>query len=232
MNNALRTPRARVTKKIVRRSTMGRLLTLAASAIVLSSWSSVVVVSADDSECGLYLAVSASSDADNPKWGLYAGVPIPAQSPVGHPEIAIHTHNFVGNARTASDSSNPDVRAVDFFEDYIWVSDSTGGSLEMKDGRVVSAIPGAGALGGYNNKLTNSYWDVSGAYLKNMVGEDGNRGVPHVGRGASSHFYNVTLKSSAMIPAGSEIFLHYGDAWVRYCYAGILLLHGTLLYAN
>lgn len=210
---------------------MARLLTLAVSAIALSSWSSIVFVSADDSECGLYLAVSASSDASNPKWGLYAGVPIPAESPVGPPEIAIITQNLIGNARKASGSDDAAVQTVEFFEDFIWVSDSTGAAHEMKDGRVVSVIPGAGALGSYNSKLTNSYWDVSGAYLKDAVGEDGNRGVPHVGRGASSHFYNVTLRSSEEIPAGSEVFLHYGDAWVRFystaCFSFCPFLHSS-----
>ena len=196
---------------------MGRLLTFAASTAVLLYWSSVTVFAAEDSECGLYLAVSASSNANDPKWGLYAGVPIPANSPVGPPDIAIQTHNFVGNARIdgKSDSTNMIYQAVSFFEDFIWVSDSTGGSRELNDGRIVSAIPGAGALGGYNNKLTNAHWDHRGAYLKDVVGEDGTRSVPHAGRGASSHFYNITLRSMEMIPAGSEIFLHYGEAWVR-----------------
>lgn len=203
---------------------MGRLLTLSASAVMLLSWSFVSVLAADDSECGLYLATSASSDADNPKWGLYAGVPIPANSPVGPPEIAIQTHNFAGNARIdgMSESKNAIFQSVAFFEDFIWVSDSTGGSRELDEGRIVSAIPGAGALGGYNNKLTNAKWDHSGAYLKDVVGEDGTRGVPHVGRGASSHFYNITLRSTEVIPAGSEIFMFYGDAWVSFHFMHLL----------
>ena len=205
-----------------------------------------------DDVCELYLAVSSGSSVEEPKWGVYAGVTIPANSLVGPPELAIQTHNLIGNARFARGDNDDDesirdkrkaetlrVQAVQFFEEFIWVADTTGGKRELDQGRIVSALGGAGFLGGYNPKLTNADWDHRGAYFKDHVddhfGLDGTDGhvavvlgtdgqvvegdtqqpLAHPGRGASSHFYNVTLRSKEEIPAGAEIFLDYGENWVR-----------------
>jgi hypothetical protein len=224
---------------------------------VIASYSSPggpegIGVTTDDDEdaCGLYLAVSSASSVDDPKWGVYAGVTIPSNSLVGPPELAIQTHNLIGNARSAKgddiDASAARkaeklrIRAVQFFEEYIWVPDTTAGKRELDEGRIVSALAGAGFLGGYDPKLTNADWDHRGAYFKDHVedrfsqdggtnpalvavalGTDGQivegdkqQPLAHPGRGASSHFYNVTLRSKEEIPAGAEI-LDYGESWVR-----------------
>jgi hypothetical protein len=161
------------------------------------------------------LAVSSTSDEEAPKWGLYAGKDIPARTPVGHPELAIQTHNLMGHAQVEErDESRIPVHAVGLFEEYIWVADATAGKREIETGRIVSAVPGAGVLGGFNAKLTNADWDHSGAYFRESIGE-APPGVTHPGRGASTHFYNVTLRSKEEILAGAEIFLDYGENWVR-----------------
>jgi hypothetical protein len=205
----------------------------------------------EDDVCGLYLAVSSASSVDEPKWGVYAGVTIPSRTLIGPPELAIQTHNLIGNARSAKGDNVDEnsakqaeklrIRAVQFFEEFIWVADTTGGKRELDEGRIVSALAGAGFLGGYNPKLTNADWDHRGAYFKDHVedhfslnggtdatpvavvlGTDGHvvegatqQPLAHPGRGASSHFYNVTLRSKEEISAGSEIFLDYGESWVR-----------------
>ena len=168
---------------------------------------------AANDECGLYLAVSSTSDEEHPKWGLYAGTTIPPRSPVGSPEVAVQTHNLMANALTEeNDKESVAARSVTFFEEYIWVADATAGRRELGKGRIVSAIPGAGVLGGFNAKLTNADWYHMGAYSRQSLGD---KNKPHPGRGAYSHFYNVTLHSLEEIPAGSEIFVDYGENWVR-----------------
>jgi len=175
-----------------------------------------VVAESNDDDCGLYLAVSSTSDLDAVKWGIFAGVTIPSGSLVGEPDLAIQTHNLLGNAHSDSpedQSSDPTVRSVELFEEYIWVPDTTGGGRDLKKpGRMVSAIMGAGFLGAYNGKLTNTEWYHGGAFFRDAIGE-AERGVGHPGRGASTHFYNVTLVSTEDIVAGSEIFMDYGSNW-------------------
>lgn len=169
-----------------------------------------------EEECGLYLAVSSTSNLDEVKWGVYAGVDIEKGSLVGEPDLAVQTHNLLGHAHSESkedQSDDPTVRTVNMFEEYIWVADATGGSRDLsKPGRMVSAIMGAGFLGAYNGKLTNTEWYHGGAFFREALGEM--PGIAHPGRGASSHFYNVSLISTEDIIAGSEIFMDYGTNWV------------------
>lgn len=196
----------------------------AATALLLTT---AVAVAKKDDECGLYLAVSSTSDSETPKWGLYAGTDIPANTPVGHPELAIQTHNLMGHNQLSNgekDETTLPAQAVSFFEEYIWVADATAGKRELETGRIVSAVPGAGVLGGFNAKLTNSDWDHSGAYFRQSIGE-ATPGVAHPGRGASTHFYNVTLRSKEEILAGAEIFLDYGENWVRVVASFLLCLY-------
>lgn len=172
------------------------------------------LAAAAEEECGIYMATSSTSDSDTPKWGLYAGTALTKGTPVGPPDIAIQTHNLMGNAHVKEkDSKRIEVRTVGLFEEYIWVADSTAGKRELEGhGRIVSAIPGAGVLGGFNEKLTNTDWDHGGAYHKTPLGEK--KGAAHVGRGASSQFYNVTLRAKEDVVVGAEIFLDYGEHWV------------------
>jgi hypothetical protein len=79
----------------------------------------------------------------------------------------------------------------------------------MSGGKINSVIAGTALLAAFNAKLTNVNFNTSSAYFRPPMGES--PGEAHAGRGASSHFFNVGLKTTTKIPAGHEIFLDYGD---------------------
>lgn len=79
----------------------------------------------------------------------------------------------------------------------------------MEEGKVVTAIPGAGTLSCFNPKLTNADWNHSVAYYREAWNEPS--GVAHPGRGAYSTFYEASIYSTDEIPEGMEIFISYGE---------------------
>ncbi len=103
-------------------------------------------------DCGLYLAVSSTSTAEEPKWGLYAGHAIPKHGRVGSGELAIQTFHLLANAladKDAIDSVKGLADIVDHLEQYIWVPHGSGGQFELEEsGKIVTAVPGVGVLGG------------------------------------------------------------------------------------
>jgi len=168
-------------------------------------------------DCGLYLAVSSTTTAEEPKWGLYAGRTIPKGSPIGSGEVAVQTFNLLANSVTENQGDKDSVKKladiVDYLEQYLWVPQTSGGQFELEDGsgRIVTAVPGVGVVGGYNPKSTNADWNHSIAYSRPAWGE--HVGVAHPGRGASSSYFEVTLTALEKIPAGMEIFVNYGENW-------------------
>lgn len=168
-------------------------------------------------QCGLYLAQSSTASADDHKWGLYAGTEIPKGAPIGNPEIAIHTLNIKGSHVMTDGSTSLAEISTEFFEQYIWVPDASGGKFDVSTGRIVTAITGPGVLGALNVKLTNADWNHLSAYQRPSMGES--PGLPHVGRGAYSTFYHTSLTSKDTILAGTEIFLDYGENWVSLLFA-------------
>jgi len=179
---------------------------------------SLVASSDEDGErCGMYIAISSTSTVDDTKWGLYAGKDFDKNAPLGHPDIAVNIINLQGNSHQADESDENHesgvlvAQTVEFLEQFIWVPIPSGGQFEMEEGRTVTAIPGAGVLGGFNPKLTNADWNHSSAFFRPAVGEQ--REVNHPGRGAFTPFFNVALRTKDEIQAGREIFLDYGDNW-------------------
>lgn len=57
----------------------------------------------DDSQCGMYIAISSTSTVEDTKWGLYAGKDYEKNAPLGYPDIAINMFNLQGNAHLADD---------------------------------------------------------------------------------------------------------------------------------
>lgn len=165
-------------------------------------------------QCGIYIAISSTSTVDDTKWGLYAGKDFDKNVPLGYPDIAINIINLQGNSHLADENDESGLlvaQAVEFFEQFIWVPIPSGGQFEMEEGRTVTAIPGAGVLGGFNPKLTNADWNHTSAFFRPALGEQ--RAVNHPGRGAFTPFFNVALRTKDQIQAGREIFLDYGDNW-------------------
>ena len=94
-------------------------------------------------------------------------------------------------------------KMIDFAESYIWVPGPIGARFEQDDGRMVSAIPGAGVLSAFDVKLTNANWLHQPAYRQPAWNTQ--PGVPHAGRGAVTPFYQATIEATADIAAGSEM---------------------------
>ena len=170
----------------------------------------------DPDPCGLYLAASTTSTVDAPAWGAYAGKDYKKHENIGFGDIAIQTYNLLANSMAADNDSDvtDDLSAmVDFFEEFIWVPQPSGGQFELdeKAGRIVTAMPGIGVVGGYNPKLVNSNWNHSNAYHREAWNELPQ--VAHPGRGAYSQFYETGLSATTDIAAGTEIFPSYGENW-------------------
>jgi hypothetical protein len=189
------------------------------AALLMASIAAVAAQEEQDTDCGMYLAISSTSTVDETRWGIYAGHDIPKNSPLGGPDIAINIFNLQGNTQLAeaqtADVDNLLSSTVEFFEQFIWVPVPSAGQFELEEGRTVTAIPGAGVLGGFSPKLTNADWNHSSAFFRPSLGEE--PGVNHPGRGAYTNFYNVELRSKDEIPAGREIFLE-----VRLCTAVLI----------
>ena len=84
-----------------------------------------------------------------------------------------------------------------------------GGQFEMEEGKLVTAIPGAGSLSAYNPKMTNADWNHSIPHVREAWNEESKKA--HPGRGAYSNFFEATVYSTTKIPAGMEIFISYGE---------------------
>jgi hypothetical protein len=179
------------------------------SIFILSIAATLLSVIADDSEkCGMYIAISSTSTVDATTWGIYAGKNFPNNAPLGYPDIAVNLINLQGNSHVTDESDEHGTlmaHTVEFFEQFIWVPLPSGGQFELEEGRTVTAIPGAGVLGGFNPKLTNADWNHSSAFFRPAMGEQ--PGVNHPGRGAYTNFYNVGLRTKDEIQAGREVFL-------------------------
>ena len=72
-------------------------------------------------QCGLYLATSSTSTADEPKWGIFAGKSFRKRDRIGFGDIAIHTHQMEANALSGEEDEESLTNIVDFFENFIWV---------------------------------------------------------------------------------------------------------------
>lgn len=186
------------------------LLPVALLVAAASQWTAVAAAEDNsNNQCGMYIAISATSTVDDTKWGLYAGKEYPKGSQLGYPDVSINIFNLQGNARLAEETEDNDEdwalvqNTVEFFEQFIWVPIANAGGFELENGRTVTSIPGAGVLGGYNPKLTNADWNHSAAFFRPALGEQ--PGVNHPGRGAYSNFFNVALRSKDKITPGMEI---------------------------
>jgi hypothetical protein len=87
---------------------------------VTCSWAGAADEEEED-QCGLYLATSSTSTADEPKWGTFAGKPYKTRSPIGFGDVAIHTHHMEANAFSGDFEQEYLTNIVDFFENFIWV---------------------------------------------------------------------------------------------------------------
>jgi SET domain len=193
---------------------LGRLNFVASSLVVLLT---VATASADEDQCGLYLAISSTSTVEDTNWGLFAGKDYEANTEIGTPDVAIMMPHLRANTYIADEDEEDEKeglgRIVDFFEEFFWVPDTAAAKYELLSGRSIAAIPGAGVLAGFYAKMTNADWRSTSAFFRPVQGEES--GVAHPNRGANSPFYNIQVVSVKKIKAGAEIFMEYGDSWAE-----------------
>ena len=167
--------------------------------------------------CGLYMATSSTTFPGDHRWGVYAGKDIENNSPIGFGDLAIHMFNLMANniwldPKTEEIMDDLDTNhlanLVDWFEQFVWVPNSSGGQFEIdqEGGKIITAIPGTGTIGGFNPKMTNADFNHSSAYHREAWNEFPEEA--HPGRGAYSSYYNLELSSTEVIPAGREVFIH------------------------
>jgi hypothetical protein len=171
----------------------------------------------EDSVCRLYMAKSSTSTADWPLWGIYAGVDFDEAEQLGEPDVAIQMHNVMAHAMEQDDTEEDEYemkslerRSVEIMEQFTWVADSSGAKYELEpDEKINTAIPGTALLAAYGPKMANAAFNHTSSYFRPVLNEK--PGQAHAGRGAYSHFYNVAMRTTTMIPAGFEIFMDYGE---------------------
>ena len=170
-----------------------------------------------ENSCGIYLATSSTSLIDDHKWGVYVGKDIEKNSPIGFGDLAIQIFNLMGNniwinPQTEEIMDDLDTNNLaniaDWFEQFVWVPNSSGGQFEMVEegSKIITAIPGVGVIGGYNPKMTNADFNHSSAYHREAWNEFPEEA--HPGRGAYSNYFNLELASTEVIPAGREVFIN------------------------
>lgn len=170
----------------------------------------LLIATADPSpdQCGLYMAVSSTSTADELQWGLYLGhEEQPKGTLLPTADLAILVEHLMSNAYDSEGEEVPDVfQSADSLETVLWVRDAGGAkyALNQKEGSG-AYIGGAGGFGAFNAKLTNSAWNHSGVYFREPLGTLHDE--------SSTPFYNVTLSTTQTIAAGSEVFVDFGENW-------------------
>ena len=95
-----------------------RLLLLLLTTLLLVS---SLTASEENDQCGLYLAESSTSTADEPKWGLYAGKALNPREPIGFGDVAINTHHMEANSISGDFDEEYLSHVVEYFENFIWV---------------------------------------------------------------------------------------------------------------
>lgn len=182
-------------------------------------------------QCGLYLAVSSTSTADDDatKWGMFVGRPVEKGDAIGSPQVGITIPHLRANNKKNNDNddnTNINDKVVDFFEEFFWVPGTAGAPTEIAPGgRSIAAIPGAGVLASYSAKRTNADWSYRSAYYNQYNQQQqqdddtdataSSGSSAHSLRGATSPFYNISVVATALVPAGGEVFLEYGDSWAE-----------------
>lgn len=174
------------------------------------------------------------------KLSMYAGVNLEPGSVIGSPELGIPVididlHNRLHEIPDANfDYFSPQ-------SDFMWTADTVGAKYEIypedseedenssrsKSGSgLLMAIPGIGSLGNDFSSMVNSDWydpsviergpptfpSSSSRFSTNNPSYH-NPPKKSYTRGAYTNYYNITLKATRYISAGSEILTDLGNNW-------------------
>jgi hypothetical protein len=164
----------------------------------------------DDREdgCHLWLAPSDTGTKQQPKYGLFAGRPFAENETIPNPELAVPLIDFVKEWNRDS-LRNHDI--LEFVESFLWTSEYAGTQWEGNHSGPV-AIPGIGVLANYHTGFTNVDFLQASLHLRPYA-HSYKSGHAHPGRGATTSYYNATLRATQPIPAGMELFANFGDVW-------------------
>jgi len=208
----------------------------------VSNVNAVLGMNDNDNECKLYLAPSYESNEDVITLGMFAGVDLPEKSIIGIPELAIplidmDLHNGMPKGYVKPHYFK---NQLDFFWNPSTVGATyeihtyPDESDEVKSGGsgLLVAIPGVGSLTAEHNSISNAALDSAAVLRRTNANRstDANTNAnadmdsnshdnnddarkSHPGRGAYTHYYNVTLKTTKLIPTGMQIFQDAGSQY-------------------
>jgi hypothetical protein len=159
-----------------------------------------------NSKCTLYLAPSTIPGAG---LGVFTTIAKKKGDTVGQgdvfiPMLEVDGHNDKANKRL----TDPSFTIFNPFLDYVWTGESMGMAFEVVSNDVVAMCPGLDAAINCNLALINvgkalPMWDDGGLHRSRDPGA-----------GALTPYHNgstpIILRD---IPAGGELFKHYGDWW-------------------
>jgi hypothetical protein len=146
--------------------------------------------------CGLYVAPSSLPGAG---LGIYSRIDHEIGTVVGEGDVCIPIIDLWFTSEE------------DQLNDYTWDGDGLGMSIESKFDRSVSAIcPGLDTMTNCHLGLINMEKTIPAYHeFSTAVGAR----VTNSGTGAVTPYRNGTTSTKRFVPAGSELFKDYGDAW-------------------
>ncbi|GKY92838.1 hypothetical protein MPSEU_000253400 [Mayamaea pseudoterrestris] len=163
----------------------------------------------DDEPCRLWLARSHLYESDAPKYGLYAGVTFKVNDTLPNMEIGIPMVDFQDGPHS---STYPEIMQA--LETFFWTADYAGTAKWEGNHSSTILVPGVGVLANYHAGYSNIDW-VQSAVFNRQYPEAWTRpsSQPHPSRGATSSYFNMTMRASADIPVGMELFANFGEVW-------------------
>jgi hypothetical protein len=158
-------------------------------------------------DCELYIA---ESTIPNAGLGIFTGVAKAKGDTIGNGDKAIPLVDLNWHAGDYSDHEGLENETVPFFnptQDYVWHGLGMGMDYETVQDDITAFWPGVDAMINCNLGLLNvikstPIYDEGGLH-RNM----------HPGAGGITPYNGVPTHVIRDIPAGGEIFKHYGDEW-------------------
>mmetsp|Transcript_36498 Transcript_36498/g.53508 ORF Transcript_36498/g.53508 Transcript_36498/m.53508 type:complete len:653 (+) Transcript_36498:90-2048(+) len=177
--------------------------------LVLGNIHSVFPSKDENDKCRIYVA---QSSMDPSKLGMYSGVDLPKDSPIGAADIGIPLIDIW-------QTLDQDI-AIPAFDSF-WTMDEILAQFE-DSGSSAGVITGIGVAGSHHAGIVNVDWNrfnILDRYRTESNNEASNVGSldrnKDAGAGAISEFFGVNARSSRPIAAGTEFFPDFGKDWAE-----------------
>jgi hypothetical protein len=164
-----------------------------------------------DDPCTIYIAKASSDDAIVPV-SFYAGVDFEANATIGNPELGIHWVDLTQNTKDVI----PPFQSV--LQDHCWTpSEITSHYEDVTGENGFALLSGMGFAGSSSPGIFNAKWNHTAVYnrYRGLGVEAALDWRKDPMACAVSDFFNVQLKSTTAIHAGSEIFPYFGEVWLQ-----------------